>query len=89
MMLVVADIACQYFGGAQYDDLLRLRTTTVRARGARIEHRYEVFREYELLVEGRSTIACVNRQGRVTRLPPYLVLHDSSGDMELPAAGEP
>ena len=72
LMLVVAEISCKYYLPADYDDLLRLRTTTVAARGARVEHKYEVFRGDELLAEGRSVVACINREGRVTRLPKWL-----------------
>jgi acyl-CoA thioester hydrolase len=72
-LLVVTEIACQYYLPASYDDLLTLRTTTVAAKGARVEHRYEVFRDGELLATGRSIVACVNRQGRVTRLPKFLL----------------
>ncbi len=32
-MLVVSQITCQYYQPANYDDLLRLRTTVVEARG--------------------------------------------------------
>ncbi len=42
-------------------------------RGARVEHRYDVFRGSELLAEGRSVVACINRAGRVTRLPDFLL----------------
>jgi len=73
LMLVLAEIGCQYYLPASYDDLLRLRTIVVAARGARIEHCYEVRRGDSLLAEGRSIIACINRQGRVTRLPSFLV----------------
>jgi acyl-CoA thioester hydrolase len=72
LLLVVAEIGCEYFLPAAYDDLLRLRTTTVRAKGARIEHHYEVHRGDELLARGRSVVACINRQGRVSRLPDFL-----------------
>jgi acyl-CoA thioester hydrolase len=72
-MLVVADISCQYYLPASYDDLLRLRTTIVEARGARVVNKYQVFRGDTLLAEGRSTVACINREGRVARLPPALV----------------
>jgi acyl-CoA thioester hydrolase len=71
-MLVVAEISCQYYLPASYDDLLRLRTITVAARGARIENHYQVYRDNELLAEGRSIVACINRAGRVTRLPDFL-----------------
>ena len=72
LLLVVAEISGRYFLPAVYDDLLRVRTTTVHAKGARIEHRYEVFRGDELLAEGQSVLACVDRHGRVRRLPKEL-----------------
>jgi acyl-CoA thioester hydrolase len=72
--LVVAEISCRYFGAASYDDVLRVRTVTVSAKGARIEHQYQVLRDRTLLAEGRSTLACVNREGQIRRLPPHLVL---------------
>lgn len=78
IMLVVADITCQYFQAAQYDDLIRLITTTVSARGARIEHQYQVFRDNVLLAQGRSTVACIDREGKVRRLPDFLKSHKDS-----------
>ncbi|HTU25612.1 MAG TPA: thioesterase family protein [Pirellulales bacterium] len=72
-LLVVAEISCQYFLPASYDDLLTVRTKTVAARGARVEHRYEVLRGEDLLAVGRSVVACVTREGRVTRLPKHLL----------------
>ena len=59
-LLVVAEVSVQYFLPAFFDDLLRLRTTTVRAKGARIEHRYEVFR-------GRGTAGRRNDHRRLRR----------------------
>jgi acyl-CoA thioester hydrolase len=75
-MLVVSEVACQYYLPACYDDLLRLRTTVVEARGARAVNKYLVFRGEILLAEGRSVVACINREGRVTRLPPSLLMTD-------------
>jgi acyl-CoA thioester hydrolase len=72
-MLVVAEIGCRYYLPASYDDLLTLRTTTVAAKGARVEHAYQVFRDGELLAAGTSVVACINRQGKVTRLPRFLL----------------
>ncbi len=72
-MLVVADITCKYHQPASYDDLLRLRTTIVEARGARVVNEYKVFRGDTLLAEGRSVVACIDHQGRVRRLPDELM----------------
>jgi len=57
-------------------------TTTVKAKGARIEHQYQIFRGDELLVEGATTVACVDRQGRPTRLPKWLVSMGQSGSSQ-------
>jgi acyl-CoA thioester hydrolase len=54
-------------------DILRLQIRTVRARAARIDHEYQLFRGNELLAEAQSTLACIDRQGRVQRLPDFLL----------------
>jgi acyl-CoA thioester hydrolase len=72
LFLVVSEADCRYFSAAQYDDVLLLRTRTVRAKGARIEHHYELFRDELLLASGRTVVACVDREGRVRRLPDWL-----------------
>ena len=72
IFLVVAEMSVRYYHPALFDDLLCLRTTTVRAKGARIEHRYEVLRGREMLAEGTTTVACIDRNGRVVRLPEWL-----------------
>lgn len=70
--LVVSKLEIRYRGPARYDDLLILRTTVVRTTAVRIEHRYEVFRDGNLLAEGTSTLACVDREGRLQPLPEFL-----------------
>ena len=58
---------------AYYDDLLTLRTSVVKTTAVRIDHRYELLRDRTLLAEGTSTLACVDRQGQVQRLPEFLM----------------
>ncbi len=82
--LVVHEITCTYHRPAAFDDLLRLRTTALSAKGARVEHRYEVFRDGDLLAEGRRVVACINRAGRVTRLPDFLLPYTESLAKALP-----
>jgi acyl-CoA thioester hydrolase len=77
VFLVVAEISCRYRKPALYDDLLRLTTTTRRAHGVRIWQEYQLHRGKELLVTGESTLACVNRQGQLQRLPEWLLTEDS------------
>src|SRR5262245_8050527 len=78
IILVVNKIACKYHCPCKLGDKLRLQIRTVRARAARIDHEYRVFRGHELLAEAESTLACIDRNGRVQRLPDYLLVESST-----------
>jgi acyl-CoA thioester hydrolase len=71
-LLVIVQAYCRYHRPARYDDLLTLRTSVVRATGARIEHRYELVCDGVLIAEGETTLACVDRAGRLQRIPELL-----------------
>ena len=71
-LLVLTRVEVRYRRPAYYDDLLTVRTTVARATSVKVVHRYEVWRGGELLAEGETTLACVDREGRVQRLPPVL-----------------
>jgi acyl-CoA thioester hydrolase len=71
-LLVLTRLEVRYRKPAHYDDLLTIRTTVERVTFVRIDHRYEVLRDGELLAEGSSTLACVNREGRPQALPDFL-----------------
>jgi acyl-CoA thioester hydrolase len=75
-LMVVVKIGCRYLRPARYDDVLTLRTTTTRVTAAKIEHEYQLRRGDELLAEGHSTLACVDRQGTVQRVPDWLRIED-------------
>jgi acyl-CoA thioester hydrolase len=70
--LVIARAQVRYHRPARYDDLLVLRTHVVRATGARIDHRYELLRGGERIAEGETTLACVDREGKLQRIPEML-----------------
>ncbi len=71
-LLVLAKAAVRYRNPARYDDELTIRTTVSRTTPVRIEHKYEVFRDRTLLAEGETTLACVDRAGRLQALPAWL-----------------
>lgn len=71
-LMVLTKVEVQYRRPAQYDDLLTIRTTVARTTMVRIDHRYEVFRANDLVAEGASTLACVDRDGRPQALPECL-----------------
>ncbi|MBL9080492.1 MAG: acyl-CoA thioesterase [Planctomycetales bacterium] len=74
LLMVIVKIACNYRRPARYDDVLRLHTRTIRVTPAKIEHEYQMYRGEELLCDGSSTLACVDREGRVQRVPEWLHL---------------
>ncbi|MCE9560493.1 MAG: acyl-CoA thioesterase [Planctomycetes bacterium] len=71
--LVIAKVEIRYKTPAHYDDLLTIRTTVVRTTPVRLEHKYEMFREGNVLVcEGLTTLACVDRAGKLQAMPGWL-----------------
>ena len=71
-LLVLARVEVRYRSPARYDDVLTLRTTVTRTTPVRIEHKYEVLRDGTLVAEGESTLACVDRSGRLQALPEWM-----------------
>ena len=71
-LLVLTHVDVRYRSPGRYDDLLTLRTIVERVTAVRIDHRYELLRDGVLLAEGKSTLACISREGRVQPLPDYL-----------------
>lgn len=71
--LVLAKIEVRYRQPARYDDLLTLRTTVTRRTPVRIEHEYQLLRGRDVLAEGSSTLACVDREGNLQAMPEWLM----------------
>lgn len=73
-ILPVTHAALKYKKSAKYDDLLQVETRITSIRGARVHFTYEIKNEAgEVLVEGSTEHASVDRNGRVVRLTPELV----------------
>lgn len=70
--LVVVRIDCDYKTPAKYDDLLTIRTSVGKQSAARIEFEHTVFRGEELLAQGRTVLACIDKEGQVQRLAGVL-----------------
>src|SRR5438093_1119963 len=71
-LLVLTRAEIKYRSPARYDELLTLRTTVERTTAVRIDHCYELSRDGVLIAQGGTTLACVDRDGRVQALPDYL-----------------
>ena len=73
LFLVVSEAACKYRSPAEYDDLLLVRTYVEKVGGASIEHGYEVIRDKVIIASGKTVVVRVDREGRVRRLPDWLL----------------
>src|SRR5262245_21490380 len=71
-LLVLTRAEVKYRSPARYDDELTVRTTVTRTTAVRIEHKYEVLRDDTVIAEGETTLASVDRSGRVQALPEWL-----------------
>lgn len=73
LFMVVSEATVRYLAPAEYDDLLRLRTRVEKIGAAHIRHAYELIRGTSILVTGTTTVVCVDREGRVRRLPDWML----------------
>jgi acyl-CoA thioester hydrolase len=71
--LVVAKVDVRYRAPARYDDVLTVRTTVTRATPVRLEHRYEVVRDGAVICEATTTLACVDRAGKLQPMPEWVL----------------
>jgi len=71
-LLVLTKAEVRYRTPARYDDLLTIRTSVKRMTMVRIDHHYEILRDGVLVADGTTTLACIDREGRVQPLPAFL-----------------
>ena len=71
-LLVLTKVQVRYRRPARYDEVLTLRTIVARTSMVKIEHRYEMLRDGELLAEGETTLGCIDREGKPQMLPEML-----------------
>jgi acyl-CoA thioester hydrolase len=72
VFFVVVKVECRYRAPARYDEELQLTTRVQRQTHVRIDHTYELKRGDMLLAEAATTIACVDREGKVCQIPEFL-----------------
>lgn len=73
-VVVRADV--RYRKPARYDDLLTLRTTIAEITPAKIEHHYDLFRDGELLTTAKITLALIDSDGKVCRVPDWIQVEE-------------
>ena len=70
-LFVVARCSARFLAPARYDEVVALTTRIVKTGAARIDHAYELRRKSDdkLLCTAETTLACVDRQGKVIAIP--------------------
>ena len=69
VFFVVVKAEVRYKAPARYDEELVLTTKVVKQTYVRIDHAYKLRRGETLLAEGGTTIACVDREGKLREIP--------------------
>ncbi len=79
---VVAQLSVKYHRPALYDETLDLTTICTNVSNARVEHTYCLTRQATglLLAEGKSILACVDKQGKVRRMPQFMYPAESESN---------
>jgi acyl-CoA thioester hydrolase len=72
-LLVIAAVEVKFKSPARYDDVLTIRTSVVRTTAVRIEHKYEVSCDGRAVAEGKTVLACVDRNGKLQALPAWFL----------------
>lgn len=72
LFFAVVKAAVNYRSPARFDDLLTLQTAIVRQTAVRIDHRYELYHDTILIADATTTIACVDRGGKLQAIPPSI-----------------
>jgi acyl-CoA thioester hydrolase len=74
VFFVVADLHLKYRRPAFYDQAIELETACSRVTASRADHTY-VIRDKAtgtILTEGQSTLACVDPEGKIRRMPSFM-----------------
>jgi acyl-CoA thioester hydrolase len=86
LLLPVAEASVSYRSPARYDDLLTVEISLGEARRASARFEYRLLRDDgALLATGHTVHACIDRGGKLTRLPAELLAALTAGE---PAARE-
>ena len=72
-LVVVVRVDCRYRSPAKYDDLIQVTTRIEKVTVGKIIHEYVITRGETKLVDATVTLAVIDRDGRVQRVPESLV----------------
>jgi len=70
----VTEVSCRYFKSAHYDDMITIATQLTSVGRATLTFDYTISRECDgsSLASGSTRHACIDTDGRITRIPSVL-----------------
>ena len=71
--LVVVHLEAKYYNTAAYDDLLTVRTSIAELKSRGLTFHYKIFRDGDLIVEGKTKHICTNSDKKTVVIPPSLL----------------
>ncbi len=72
-LVVVVRVDCRYRSPAKYDDLIDIQTRIENVTVGKIVHEYEITRDGQKIVDATVTLAIVDREGKLQRVPQALI----------------
>jgi len=74
IFFVVAELHIRYRRPARYDEKLQLQTSCSLVTASKVEHLYKLTRcdDGLLLAEGSTVLACINKEGKIRRIPEFM-----------------
>lgn len=69
---VVVNAECKFQKPARFDDLLTVQTRLAKFTMVKIQYEYNLLREQEQLAKGLVTVALIDRNGEVQKVPKWM-----------------
>ena len=86
IFFVVTTLSTKYLRPAYYDEKLHLTTNCSNMTSVRIEHTYQLKNPETgiVLAEGASTLACLDSNGKVRRIPDFMYPNGNKKTQPIP-----
>ncbi|MFN4196474.1 MAG: acyl-CoA thioesterase [Caldimicrobium sp.] len=73
IILPVVEVYAKYKASAKYDDLLLIKTSLQEIKPLKLTFSYQILKERQILVEGKTIHIPINPQGKIVRLPEEIL----------------
>jgi acyl-CoA thioester hydrolase len=78
-LVVVVRVDCRYRSPAKYDDVIHVKTRIEKVTAGKIIHQYSITRDETALVDATVTLAVIDRNGVIQRVPESLIEQFGNG----------